>query len=325
MPRNTFDVGPWAFYVRCQTLDDPSREGWCYGLFDDRIKSSQMSSPGQFGCSTTAVDDLEMLEIDASEVRRSPDLIDRILRREIFGVMVRGVFRAEQLARVVERIQTGGKLNRLPSDTFRGCTFGRVLRMADGRLEEYFDTARQIGPALRDAFGEGDGYEERLREIVGALGGGRKVRVPAVGDRTYAPATVRVLDPGGTIFLHCGNETHAFPVLHELTQLIDPAGEISTLMPLALPETGGELEVYDVCFGDPLMDELDKSLGREKAHLGLGGRRCVRVRPGVGDLALFEEGRHYHRVSEVGGERSRWTMGGFIAPARDSSSIYYWS
>jgi hypothetical protein len=197
--------------------------------------------------------------------------------------------------------------------------------MADGRLDEYFDAARQMGPALADAFGEGPGYEERLQEIVGALGGGRPVRVPSVGTRTYAPATVRVIEPGGTIFLHCGNETHAFPALGELTQIIDPAGEISTLMPLALPEEGGELEVYDVCFGDPLIGELDGRLGREGAHRGLADRRCVRLRPEVGDLALFEEGRHYHRVNEVRGTRSRWTMGGFLAPSRDARTLHYWS
>lgn len=273
----------------------------------------------------TATHDLRMLEIDASEVSEHPGAIDQLLRREVFGVLVRGVFQAEQLAGVVARLEQQAALPVFSSDTFRGRTYGRVLRMADDRLDEYFDAARRIGPALEMAFGEGPGYEARLREILGALGGGRPVRVPTVGARTYAPATVRVIEPGGTIFLHCGNETHAFPALRELTQIIDPAGEISTLMPLALPEAGGELEVYDVCFGDPLVGELDRSLGRESAHHGLGDRRCLRLRPAVGDLALFEEGRHYHRVNEVLGTRSRWTMGGFLAPSRDARTLHYWS
>lgn len=273
----------------------------------------------------SASHDLRMLEIDASDVARHPDAIDRILRREVFGVLVRGVFPAEQLARVVARLEHGSAVPMFTSDTFQGRTYGRVLRMADGRLDEYFDAARQMGPALEAAFGGGPDYETRLREILGLLGGGRPVCVPAVGTRTYAPATVRVLDPGGTIFLHCGNETHAFPALGELTRIIDPAGEISSLMPLALPETGGELEVYDVCFGDPLIGELDRQLGRENAHRGLADRGSIRLRPAVGDLALFEEGRHYHRVNEVQGTRSRWTMGGFLAPSRDARTLHYWS
>jgi hypothetical protein len=138
--------------------------------------------------------------------------------------------------------------------------------MADAGLDEYFDAARQIGPALEAAFSEGPGYEARLREIIGALSGGRPMCVPAVGVRSYAPATVRVLDPGGTVYLHCGNETYAFPALGELTKIIDPSGEISTLLPLALPETGGELEVYDVCFGDPLIDEWAASSPRRATH-----------------------------------------------------------
>jgi len=106
----------------------------------------------------------------------------------------------------------------------------------------------------------------------------------------------------------------------ELTRIIDPRGEISIFLPLVLPESGGDLQVFDVCFGDPLIDELDRSLGRENAHHGLTGRRSLRLRPEVGDFALFEEGRHYHRVNEVGGTRARWTMGGFLAPVLSSTA-----
>jgi hypothetical protein len=274
---------------------------------------------------TTTNDGLRMLEIDASEVTRHSDIIDRILRREIFGVVVREVFSEAQLARVVEFLEHETAIPPVPSHTFRGRTYGHVLRLANDRLDEYFDAAKRIGPALETAFGDGPSYESRLRDILTAVGGGRAVCVPAVGARTYAPVTVRVLEPNGTIFLHCGNETYAFPALHELTRIIDVAGEISTLMPLALPERGGELEVYDVCFGDPLMNELDARLGRESAHHGLAERRCLQIRPGIGDLALFAEGQYYHRVSDVEGSRARWTMGGFVAPSRDGRTLHYWS
>jgi hypothetical protein len=314
------------------------KKDWCVHL--DSIQSgAQRGTPDwtalalrlplpQYGFVTsqpTAGHDLQMLEIDASEVERHPEMIDRILRREIFGVIVRGVFAADRLTRAVAKIEQDPGMPVFASHTFAGRTYGRVLRMADGCLDEYFAAARRIGPALDTAFGDGAGYQTRLREIVGALGGGRPVSLPSVGERTYAPATVRVLDPGGTVHLHCGNETHKFPPLSELVTIIDPAGEISTLMPLALPEGGGELDVYDVCFGDPLIDELDRRLGREHAHQGLTERRHIRVKPAVGDLALFEEGRHYHRVTEVQGARSRWTMGGFLAPSRDSRTLHYWS
>ena len=269
--------------------------------------------------------DLELIEIDAAEVERYPDAIDRVLRQDIFGVLVRGVFAPEPLARMVEELERGTAIPMFYADNFRGRTYGRVLRMAGDCLDEYFEAARLMRPALRAAFGDGPGYEERLQQVLGTLGGGRPVCVPSVGARTYAPTTVRVLDPGGTVFLHCGNETHVFPALRELTQLIDPAGEISTLMPLALPESGGDLEVYDLCFGDPLITELDNQLGRENAHQALGDRLRVRLRPGVGDLALFAEGQHYHRVSEVRGSASRWTMGGFLAPSRDGRTLHYWS
>jgi hypothetical protein len=296
---------------RWKTILD-SRAGRC-----QRDGGSTVMSPGSHS--------LQMLEIDASEVGRHPDVMDRILRRELFGVLVRGVFPPEQLARAVEWLERARSVQVFESHTFRGRTYGRVLRMASETLDEYFQAAREIGPALETAFGDGQHYESRLREIVGALSGGRPVSVPGVADRRYAPATVRVLEPGGTLTLHCGNETYAFPALAELTKIIDPAGEISTLLPLALPESGGVLEIYDICFGDPLIDDLDRRLGREQAHQGLAERDCLRLRPAVGDLALFSEGLHYHRVSEVQGSRARWTMGGFLAPARDAGTLHYWS
>ena len=268
---------------------------------------------------------LEMIEIGAEEVHAYPDVIDRILRHELFGVIVRGVFPAATLARVVAEIERQPAAPRFESHTFSGRTYGRVLRMAGEQLDEYFDAAERIRCAVEAAFGSDTAYETRLREIIGALSGGRPVSVPVVGGRSYAPATVRVLDPGGTVYLHCGNETYAFPALSELTRVIDPAGEISTLLPLALPERGGELEIYDVCFGDPRIDELDRRLGREHAQQGLADHLARRVSPAVGDLALFEEGRYYHRVSEVEGSLARWTMGGFLAPARDSRALHYWS
>jgi len=268
--------------------------------------------------------ELKMLEIDAGDVAKYPDTIDRILRREMFGVVVRGVFPREQMERAVARIAVDQDAPRFEAHTFHGRTYGRVLRMAEVALDEYFDAANRIGPVLERAFGE-VGYEARLREIVGALSGGRPISRPAVQGRTYAPATVRVLDPGGVVELHCGNETHAFPPLAELTQIIDPKGEISTLLPLAVPESGGDLEVFDVCFGDPLIDELDRSVGRENAHRSLSGRGSLHLRPEVGDFAFFEEGLHYHRVNEVRGTRARWTMGGFLAPSRDGATLHYWS
>jgi hypothetical protein len=48
------------------------------------------------------------------------------------------------------------------------------------------------------------------------------------------------------------------------------------------------------------------------------------LRPGVGDLLVFDGGRHYHEVTRVAG-RARWTLGGFLALGRDHRSIYFWS
>ncbi|HYD50570.1 MAG TPA: hypothetical protein VEB21_19595, partial [Terriglobales bacterium] len=83
-------------------------------------------------------DHLKVLEIDAADVGQYPDAIDRILDHQLFGVLVRGVFQADQLAEVVRRIDQNALLPCFIADTFAGRTYGRVLRMANGRLDEYF-------------------------------------------------------------------------------------------------------------------------------------------------------------------------------------------
>ena len=92
------------------------------------------------------------------------------------------------------------------------------------------------------AFGEGQSYEARLREIVGALGGGRPVRVPSVGERTYAPATVRVIDPGGTVSARYDERTGRVLALSTIDNLGKGAAgqmiQCANLM-LGLDETAG--------------------------------------------------------------------------------------
>jgi len=79
-----------------------------------------------------------------------------------------------------------------------------------------------------------------------SLGGPMYVFRNAIYNVLYSPFKLHNDTSGMLIF-------HNTSVRSGVPWLIDPAGEISTLLPLSLPESGGVLEIYDVCFGDPLI------------------------------------------------------------------------
>ena len=57
----------------------------------------------------------------------------------------------------------------------------------------------------------------------------------------------------------------------------------------------------------------------------LAAHAAVIPRAEVGDLLVFDAGRHFHRVTPVMGARPRWTLGGFVALSRDGSCFFVWN
>jgi hypothetical protein len=64
--------------------------------------------------------------------------------------------------------------------------------------------------------------------------------------------------------------------------------------------------------------------GPERARAILAERGCMEVLPGVGDMLVFDGGRHYHLVTEVQ-RGTRWTLGGFVVFSKNRDRVLYWS
>jgi hypothetical protein len=271
---------------------------------------------------------LEILHLDAAEAGRHPTLCDEIFAGQRLGAIVRRVFDAAQMERVVDRLERGETaLRRYPSEHFDGMSWGRPLVVWGDRLEGYFDDAAGFDDAAAALFAGGPGFRARVEEVLGALAGGAPLRVPA-GPRgaPYLPATIRRVTPGGQIHLHCENETLGFPAMRHLATVIDPATQLSYYVVLATPERGGELLAYGVRHGvgpGRMLERMERSTEETFAAIAPWGHAALDA--GVGDLLLFDAGRHFHRVSPVEGASSRWTMGGFVARTRDHRALLYWS
>ncbi|HVE86441.1 MAG TPA: hypothetical protein VND93_26475 [Myxococcales bacterium] len=268
-------------------------------------------------------------EIAREDVHRHPDAIQRLARGEIDGVVVKGVLpeatrsavidrldrRTPPLrARIVEHVENGAE----PPYVLSG---GLIASPPD--LAGYFADAAHFRAGCRELFRGHPDFEGLMAELIAAMGGGLPAEVPAGPEgQTYSPATVRVLPSTREIALHCGMDFLHRPECAHMRSVVDNAVQLSYFVPVLLPPSGGELELYDVTWGQT--DGQRHVNGVPVAFMVALSRRMT-APVGRGDLILFDGGRIYHRVTPVCPGGRRVTIGGFVAYSTDRRRLYYWS
>lgn len=271
---------------------------------------------------------MRLLEVPAAEVERHPDALSAIFDAQLTGMVIKQAFPADALAEVVARLESGDlPLERQQSSHFKGQTYGRVLIVGDRDLSDYFREAARFRAACADLFARAPDFQARVETLLTAVAGGRSVRVPSGPDGAgYAPATIRGLHDGGAIDLHCENETVDFPPMWHLSRVIHARNQLSYYLLLARPDAGGELVVHNARFAEGAGEQLSRMERTGSAALDAIAA-CGQVIPqtDVGDLLVFDSGRHFHRVTPVSGPHMRWTMGGFLARSLDDQTVFYWS
>lgn len=270
---------------------------------------------------------LEVLPIEVADLDRHPRLLADIYDRRYMGAIVRRVFEPERMAQLAAGLEAGlAGMPRAVAPTFKGGLYGSPLVMSSADLRQYLDDAERFRIAIAPLFASAGGLEPRIESVLGRIGGGLPVEVARADDgRGYVPATIRVLVEGDSLPVHYENGTTRAVAMKSLLPRVDAETIMSFYVPVALPDAGGILEVFTTdCSGDG--DRIIEDLGGpERARSILAQRGCIEVLPGVGDMLLFDGGRHYHLVTEVRGTRARWTLGGFFAFAKDHGRIFYWS
>jgi hypothetical protein len=241
--------------------------------------------------------------------------LDAILAGSQVGAVIRGVLSPDTAAEIVRQARG------LPTTDpihYEGANYGPTLVSSEA-LDAYFAQADTLAHFRAD----GIDVEEHVRELLSHLAG-RAVERARAQRGSYAPFGVRMLAPGGSIALHCENETKRFAPMQELAGELEPGTIASFYVTLAVPEDGGELEVYPLRFGEGAGVAL-----RELVRIGprieefLAEHPPARVGASVGDLVIFDAGRHFHRVRTVLGSSGRWTLGGFVARRQDGALVYW--
>jgi hapalindole-type alkaloid chlorinase len=270
---------------------------------------------------------LDFQFIDYADLVKFPDALREIYRGERGGLVIRGVYSKDDMARVVERLEVGQTdfpMMNLPASQ-RSYFLGLCLEGGDPTLKAYLEAAGRFREQARRVYEDLIPFEERMETVFGAMAGGRKVELAHFHDgRAFTPATIRILPVGGQLAPHCGNEMYNRPSYEYLNTFVDKTDQISFFLTLQEAEEGGGLIIYSLKWAEVGPDHI---LPDNRSNVGslLGESEWTEVRPEAGDVLIFDGGRWLHRVDWVRGKRTRWTMGGFLQFDRPGERLLYFA
>jgi hypothetical protein len=261
----------------------------------------------------------------AADAGRSPDLLTRLRRRELDGVLLEGVYdraACEAIRRDLEQNRHGLIRTEFPAK-FAAFFYGINLNLAHPDLQDYFDAAPRFRESLGRLFpGELD-LERRLTRLMSALDGGLRY-TPAPGPqpgRDYMFTTLRAHLPGGYIPPHYDDEQATRPSYRLLLPLIRPS-LFSFVLAFSQAQEGGALEIFNL---HPQQQGQRIAIGDRSApkpDLDAVERVAFRLEPG--DMIIVNSGHFLHRVTPVVGASVRWTACSFMAESKAGDRVYCW-
>jgi len=265
--------------------------------------------------------------IDVADLPRHADAFREIYNGTRGGLVVRGVYSPDEMARVVSRLERSQEKfpQMLLPASQKSYFLGLCLEGGDPTLAEYLTAAERFRSETLPVFEGMEPFESRVEWLFKQLSGGREVELVRFSDsRPYTPATIRILPEGGQLAPHCGNEMLNRPSYTHLHSLVDEYDQISYFLTLQEPEEGGGLIIYSLKWTDVGSDHILPD-GRSNVGLLLAEAEWMEVRTKPGDVLMFDGGRYLHRVDWIKGKRTRWTMGGFLMFDKSGSKLFYWA
>lgn len=264
------------------------------------------------------------MDVDADRVAEYPGLVNSLLDKDFDGMILRGVFKPDEVERALGRID--------PSDPWTEEPFGSMLGMPLNQLgdrptprDPYLDDTERCRPLYTEIFGLDP--HERVASVVEPMAGGLRCCPPEEGGRAYNPGNVRIYEGGrGGLRAHAGNEfvdTGERGALSHLLTTTRCRDHLSYFVVLQRPTSGGQLAVFDLLFTEHRTHErtFDCEYRDDEFFDALPG---LRFDPGPGDMVLFGGGWRWHRIDPVVGPTPRVTYGGFASPSTDGRNLHFW-
>jgi Rps23 Pro-64 3,4-dihydroxylase Tpa1-like proline 4-hydroxylase len=135
----------------------------------------------------------------------------------------------------------------------------------------------------------------------------------------------------GELVIHCENLFfEEFPLFLEVLKSLQiKENKLSYFITLQEAEEGGELCCFDLNWKNvKTRIEHSKLIDKYNNTIFINENRIIKrefVKPNAGDLLLFAGGNTWHKVEKVKGNKSRITLGGFIAETTEEGKFYIWA
>ncbi|MEE2787145.1 MAG: 2OG-Fe(II) oxygenase [Myxococcota bacterium] len=273
-----------------------------------------------------------MTEVSVETLSERPELLDHLLTAQQSVVVIRNALPME----IVEAGVTGlsaaenNGLWRFPN---KGMTGGEIRTIGAAATPTftafrgpepgaYEESARGQAARVAQIFGSRH-PTPWIESVFSTMLNSPNVSPPQFGkDSQWLPYNLRALDPGEQIYAHHDNH-YGLAIYDALDQRFDRRHLLSWFVTLQAPESGGELVIYGLWGSDP-NPPLLPSRFLDIEVLERDYRRCA-VTMAPGDMVIFDSGRHVHRVTPVGGQRARYTLGGFLTVDHHRTELAYWS
>ncbi|HEY6834633.1 MAG TPA: 2OG-Fe(II) oxygenase [Pseudolabrys sp.] len=267
----------------------------------------------------------QTVTIAFENVGQSGDLLTRLRRRDIDGVVVTGVYDAATCDRVKAQLEDNhaGLIRTDFPAKFAAFFYGINLNLAHPDLKDYFAEVPRFRDGLAKLLSPGPDLESRLTSLMSALDGDRPYTA-APGpqpDLQYMFTTIRAHLSGGYIPPHFDDEQAARPSYRLLMPLIEHK-LFSFVLAFSKAQEGGALEIFNL---QPAQQGQRIAVGDRSVHKpDLDALERVSVRLDPGDMIIFNSGHYLHRVTPVVGPVVRWTACSFMAEAKGGDRIYCW-
>ena len=238
---------------------------------------------------------LDFLELEPGEVGAHPRLLQEIFERRYVGAILRRVFPAALMADVAARLTAGVEgVPRAYAPTFSGGLYGTPLVLGTGDLSEYLRGAARFRRTVEPLLASVGGLEATIDRSLGAIAGGAPVEVARAEDgRPYLPATFRVLIEGDSLPLHYENGTKRYDSMKALLPALDPESILTSTSRWCSPRRAACSRCSAPTAAAPSDRAIQRMGGPERARDIMAARGLTEVRPGVGDMLVFDGGRHY--------------------------------
>jgi hypothetical protein len=262
--------------------------------------------------------------IDSNKVTAKDTFIDDLYNDVRPGFLIKNVLSKSEVVELRDALDTFDEQIKIKLGF--GRTIGKSLMGSETSLEDYLAKAKLLKSSLAKL---SFSFEDRVLGVFQKVSGGRKAMIPTKGDDEYCLTNIRDLAPTqGGLHAHIGNEfVLQYDALKGIAEMADLYNQLSYFVVLQKPEQGGGLIMYNMLWTETPKELLDGTLKyySDERNEYMDKYYSFTIQPEEGDMILFSGGKIWHRVDNIGGNRSRITAGGFAAKSRDESKVYVWS